>query len=141
MKSLNRTLIIINMAVLFSLPGQAQGIASAMVPVNTVSLIPKMCSCQLLELQLQNDTKQCIGIFAERGQTFRKGNGFHLMDAMIRKEKNYLQRGFADQVKVLSTYKSHTDCMTLYAYLKQQNKKFRMCDILNVDILLSITGR
>ena len=56
---------------------------------------------------------------------------------MIRKEKSYLQRGFVDEVKVLNTYKSHTDCMTLYAYLKQQDKKFRMCDILNVDALLS----
>jgi hypothetical protein len=129
------------MVSLLSLSGQAQGNTSSMVPVNTVSAIPKMCSCQLLELQLQNDTKQRIGVFAERDQTFRKRNGFHLMDAMIRKEKNYLQRGFADQVKVLNTYKSHTDCMTLYAYLKQQNKKFRMCDILNVDVLLSITGR
>lgn len=141
MKSLNRTLLILNMVYLFSLAGQAQDNGASMVQVNAVSVIPKMCSCQLLELQSEHDTKQHVGIFAERDQSLRKRHGFQVMDAMIRKERNYLLRGFADEVKVLNTYKSHTDCMTLYAYLKQQNKKFRMCDILNVDVLMNITGR
>jgi hypothetical protein len=111
-----------------------------MAPV-TDSVLPKMCSCQLLEVQSQHDKKLQVGIFAEKNQPIKKKNSFHTMDAMIRKEKSYLQRGFVDEVKVLNTYKSHTDCMTLYAYLKQQNKKFRMCDILNVDALLVINRR
>jgi hypothetical protein len=107
-----------------------------MAPV-TDSVLPKMCSCQLLEVQSQHDKKLQVGIFAEKNQPLKKKNSFQVMDAMIRKEKSYLQRGFVDEVIVLDSYRSHTDCMTLYASLKQQNKRFHMCDILNVDALLS----
>lgn len=137
---MNRILFILNFVTLYVFPGYAQENGPFMAPV-TDSVLPKMCSCQLLEIQSQHDKKLHVGIFAEKNQPLKKKNNFHVMDAMIRKEMSYLRRGFVDEVKVLNTYKSHTDCMTLYTYLKQQDKKFRMCDILNVDALLIANRR
>ncbi len=133
---MNRTLIILNFLVLQALCGLAQETEPIINAVKD-SVFPKMCSCQLIQVQSQNDKKIQVGIFAERNLKLKKKNSFHLMDAMIRKEKSYLRRGFVDEVIVLDYYRSHTDCMTLYASLKQQNKRFHMCDILNVDALLS----
>jgi hypothetical protein len=138
---MNRTLVILHLLTLFAIHGQSQENGPDSVTTMTVAATPKMCSCQLIEVQTHNDKKLHVGIFAEKDLQLKKRNSFHAMDAMIRKEKSYLQRGFVDDVKVLSSHKSHTDCMTLYAYLKKQNKKFRMCDIINVDALLAINRR
>lgn len=111
-------------------------------PINTeisFNAPTKLCSCELVKLK--HDSKnQALGIFAEKDLKGNMEKNYKLMDEYIRKEKYHLQKGFVDDISVMGTYKSRTDCMTLYRHLRLQNN-FRMYHILNVDVLLSLVEK
>jgi hypothetical protein len=141
MKKAVRTLTIIHILFVYSFASKAQTNTSSMVAVGVASVTPKLCSCQMIELQSHDYKKQIVGIFAEKNQTVKTFRSYRVMNAMITKEKRYMYNGFVNNLRVVHVYKSHTDCMTLYYQLKQQNNNFRMYDILNVDALKSIARR
>ncbi len=109
------------------------------IPAITVNASTKLCSCEIVKMNHDNKN-QALGIFAEKILKGKAEKNYKLMDDYIRREKYHLNKGFVDKIKVVGSFKSRTDCMTLYRHLRLQNN-FKMYQILNVDVLESLVDK
>lgn len=94
----------------------------------------KLCSCQILELQINNRRQRDIALFAEKTNGHNLGSDLRKVNRVIEKEKIHMQNMFYDKLTVLRAFTESTDCRTLYLQLKRKNARLVLYDILDADI-------
>lgn len=101
----------------------------------------KICSCRLMDVQTSRYEKELVGIFAEMMPEGKMTSNYRLMDELIRRETVYFRIVFAKSAEVRETFRSATDCRSLYFRLKATNSRLRLYNILDADILAGLVKR
>ncbi len=94
----------------------------------------KICSCQILVLQISKRRQKNFALFAEK--TNKKGFNRDLLFAnrVIEKEKRHMQSLFYDKLEVVGEFSDAIDCKSMFKRLKDKNKSLFLYDILDADI-------
>jgi len=129
------------LALLMSTAVLAQLNIAVKVPAHTINKANTVCRCQVIEVTGRDNNTELVGLFAEKDKSSKEKRDTRIMDALIAKEKNYLKKGFVAKLEVLDHISADSDCMTLYYSLRRLNRKMKMHDVLNVDVLGSLAGR
>lgn len=94
----------------------------------------KVCSCEILLLDLGNEQTQIIGVFAEK-TAGDAGYDARVLSYYLQREKRQINHYLS--FKVLQSNKSLQpgDCRTTYRSLKISQKRLHLYSILDLDVL------
>jgi len=94
----------------------------------------KICSCQILALQISYRRQRNFALFAEITKRRNVSSDLTVTRKLIEKEKKYMKAMFYDKVEVINAFSELTDCRSLFKKLKTDQKQLYMYDILDADI-------
>jgi hypothetical protein len=94
----------------------------------------KICSCQILVLQVNRRRQRNFALFAERTTKKNFASDILFANRVIEKEKRHMQDYFYDKLEVVGQFSDAIDCRSMYKRLKDKNKSLYLYDILDADI-------
>jgi hypothetical protein len=95
----------------------------------------KICACQILRVESNNEEKNYIAVFAQGTNTGNLSSDFNIATNVLAKEKKHMGNLFYDKVKVAENLTAATDCKLLYRNIKVKYENVKMYDILDADAL------
>ena|ERR1022692_725360 len=98
----------------------------------------KVCSCQILRVESNNEQQQYIAIFAQQTNTGHLSTDFGIATYILQREKKHLQNLFYTKVKVKENLNAESDCSLLYMNIKAKYDNLKMYGILDADALSQI---
>ena len=94
----------------------------------------KICSCQILILQISKRRQKHFALFAEKTNKKSFARDLSFANRVIEKEKRHMQSLFYDKLEVEGEFSDAIDCKSMFKRLKDKNKSLFMYDILDADI-------
>ena len=94
----------------------------------------KICSCQILILQISKRRQKNFALFAEKTNKKSFARDLSFANRVIEKEKRHMQSLFYDKLEVVGEFSDAIDCKSMFKRLKDKNKSLFMYDILDADI-------
>ena len=94
----------------------------------------KICSCQILILQISKRRQKNFALFAEKTNKKSFARDVSFANRVIEKEKRHMQSLFYDKLEVVGEFSDAIDCKSMFKRLKDKNKSLFMYDILDADI-------
>lgn len=95
----------------------------------------KVCSCQILRVESNNEQQQYIAIFAQQTSTGNLSSDFGMASNVLQKEKKHLQNLFFTKVKVKENLNAESECGLLYMNIRAKYDHLKMYGILDADAL------
>jgi hypothetical protein len=94
----------------------------------------KICSCQILILQINQRRQKHFALFVEKTNKKSFASDVSFTIRVLEREKRHMQSFFYDKLEVVGTFSDATDCRSMYRRLKDRNKSLFLYDILDADI-------
>ncbi len=101
---------------------------------HTIKKGTKICSCQILILQISHRRQKNFALFAEKTNKKSFASDISFANRVIEKEKRHMQSFFYDKLEVVGAFSDAIDCKSMFKRLKDKNKSLFMYDILDADI-------
>ncbi len=98
----------------------------------------KVCSCQILSVESNNEQMQYIAIFAQKTHSGNLSSDYSHAKNILHREKKYLENQFFTRVQLKENLKAETDCSLLYKSIKARYNDIRMYSMLDADVLSKI---
>ncbi len=96
--------------------------------------ITKICSCQILVLQISQRRQRHFVLFAEKTNKKSYASDLSIANKILEKEKKHMQSYFYDKLEVEGAFSDAIDCRSMFKRLKNKNKSIYLYDILDADI-------
>ena len=95
----------------------------------------KICSCQILRVESNNEEQNFIAVFAQATNTGDLSFNFASANTVLEKEKKHLKTFFYTKIKIAENVTAATECSSLYKDIQVKYANVKMYDILDVDAL------
>lgn len=95
---------------------------------------PKVCACQIIQIQAKNQNAEKIAVFAEKNSYGDVSQEEKIATEVLNKERKTMRQLFFSNLKVLQTLVAPTDCRTLYKRIRNADLDVKMYDIVDADI-------
>ena len=101
----------------------------------------KICSCQILRVESNNEPEKLIAVFAQGTNTGDLSVAYAAATAVLQKEKKHLQGFFYSKVKTQENVNAASPCSLLYKNIKVKYDDVKMYDVLDADALSKIISK
>ncbi len=101
-------------------------------------LTAKVCACQILRVESNNEQQQYIAVFAQGTNTGDLTANFNTASNILQKEKKHLNNFFYTKIKVKENLTAASECSQLYNNIKVKYDGVKMYDILDADALSKV---
>ncbi|HXB45754.1 MAG TPA: hypothetical protein VNV85_16920 [Puia sp.] len=106
--------------------------------LNSPRSAAKVCACQILRVESNNEQQQYIAIFAQQTNTGHLSSDFGVAASILQREKKHLQNLFFTRVKVKENLNAESECSLLYRNIKGKYDNLKMYGILDADALSQV---
>jgi hypothetical protein len=106
--------------------------------LNSPKSVTKVCACQILRVESNNEQQQYIAIFAQQTNTGHLSSDFGIAANILQREKKHLQNLFFTRVKVKENLNAESECSLLYRNIKGKYDNLKMYGILDADALSQV---
>jgi len=97
----------------------------------------KICSCQILQVESNNEEQNFIAVFAQATNTGDLSFNFAAANTVLEKEKKHLKSFFYTKIKTTENVTAATECNALYKNIQVKYANVKMYDVLDADALSS----
>lgn len=95
----------------------------------------KVCACQILRVQSNNEEQNFIAVFAQATNTGDLSYNFAAANTVLEKEKKHLKSFFYTKIKTAENVTAPTGCSTMYKNIQVKYANVKMYDVLDADAL------
>jgi len=95
----------------------------------------KICACQILQVESNNEAQNFIAVFAQATNTGDLSFNFASANTVLEKEKKHLRTFFFTKIKIAENLTAATECSALYKNIQVKYANLKMYDVLDADAL------
>jgi len=95
----------------------------------------KVCACQILRVESNNEEQNFIAVFAQATNTGDLSFNFASANTVLEKEKKHLKSFFYTKIKTAENVTAATECSAMYKNIQVKYANVKMYDVLDADAL------
>lgn len=95
----------------------------------------KICACQILRVESNNEEQNFIAVFAQATNTGDLSFNFASANTVLEKEKKHLKNFFYTKIKTAENVTAATECSAMYKNIQVKYANVKMYDVLDADAL------
>jgi len=95
----------------------------------------KVCACQILRVESNNEEQNFIAVFAQATNTGDLSFNFASANTVLEKEKKHLKNFFYTKIKTAENVTAATECSAMYKNIQVKYANVKMYDVLDADAL------
>ena len=105
---------------------------------NFVPAAPKVCACQILEVNSNNEKVENLALFAEASSYGDLTREQKIATSVLEKERKNMKYFFYSRIKLRQTIVAAMDCKKLFQQLQTGDSPVKMYDIIDADIRTAV---